>query len=346
MSIRAMTWAWSLDELDTAQTMVLLVLADAANEEDGLACWPSQQFVARKARMSVRSVKRHIATLRAVGLIDVEVQSSVHGRRSNLYQLHVGAKPDFSAVNRKRANLAPGDACSGESGGISAKGQFGPLGGEGTDEALKGPTVTPSKGTLVAPSNIGTVIKNPNLTEPNLHDLVKRSDDEDCGVVGSGRAESVDRSSGSSGLSVADSGLLAQCLPPGMQALDPSGAARVVGLLRERLDAGWRPREIRSLMDQPVPGDVGRLSALVAYRLEHNVAPLMAPARLQRVALDAEASRRRRAVEALERDAGADVDPVWSRVWDEVTAECVGVSRVVQVREAQKRYDRLVGDQA
>lgn len=196
--------------------------------------------------------------------------------------------------------------------------------------------------------------KSNNLTEPDLGESdSKRCGDEGCGAVGSGRAVSVDGSSGSSGVSVSGgesvppgAGLLAQCLPPGMQALDPSGAARVVGLLRERLDAGWRPREIRSLMDQPVPGDVGRLSALVAYRLEHNVAPLMAPARLQRVALDAEASRRRRAVEALERDAGADVDPVWSRVWDEVTAECVGVSRIVQVREAQKRYDRLVGDQA
>ena len=196
--------------------------------------------------------------------------------------------------------------------------------------------------------------KSNNLTEPDLGESdSKRCGDEGCGAVGSGRAVSVDGSSGSSGVSVSGgenvvpgAGLLAQCLPPGMQALDPSGAARVVGLLRERLDAGWRPREIRRVMDQPVPGDVGRLSALVAYRLERNVAPLMAPARLQRVALDAEASRRRRAVEALERDAGADVDPVWSRVWDEVTAECVGVSRVVQVREAQKRYDRLVGDQA
>lgn len=196
--------------------------------------------------------------------------------------------------------------------------------------------------------------KSNNLTEPDLGESdSKRCGDGGCGVVGSGRAVSVDGSSGSSGVSVSGgesvppgAGLLVQCLPPGMQALDPSGAARVVGLLRERLDAGWRPREIRRVMDQPVPGDVGRLSALVAYRLEHNVAPLMAPARLQRVASDGEASRRRRAVEALERDAGADVDPVWSRVWDEVTAECVGVSRAVQVREAQKRYDRLVGDQA
>lgn len=188
--------------------------------------------------------------------------------------------------------------------------------------------------------------KSNNLTEPDLGESDSKLGGEGCGVVGSGWAESVDGSSGSSGLSVADSGLLAQCLPPGMQALDPSGAVRVVGLLRERLDVGWRPGEIRRVMDQPVPGDVGRLSALVAYRLEHNVAPLMAPARLQRVALDAEVSRRRRAVEALERDAAEDVDPVWSRVWDEVTAECVGVSRAVQVREAQKRYDRLVGDQA
>ncbi|PKY66264.1 hypothetical protein CYJ25_04610, partial [Schaalia turicensis] len=72
MSIQAMTWAWGLEALDTSQVMVLLALADAAND-DGFACWPSQETLARKSRMSVRSVKRHIATLRDAGLIDVRV---------------------------------------------------------------------------------------------------------------------------------------------------------------------------------------------------------------------------------------------------------------------------------
>lgn len=169
MSIQAMTWVWGLEGLDTSQTMVLLALADAAND-DGFACWPSQETLARKSRMSVRSVKRHIATLRDAGLIDVEMQSSTRGRMANLYRLHVGAERDFSALSRQRVKLAPSNSASGEIVDIPAKGQIDPLRNDGSNEAPKGTPMTPTKGTRVSPCNIGTVIKNhqtkPNQTEP------------------------------------------------------------------------------------------------------------------------------------------------------------------------------------
>ena len=66
MSIKAMTWAWSLEKLPLKESMVLLALADQANDE-GL-CWPSQETLAKKSRGSVRSVKRAIKFLRDVGL--------------------------------------------------------------------------------------------------------------------------------------------------------------------------------------------------------------------------------------------------------------------------------------
>ena len=53
MSILAMTWAWGLMDLDQSQTLVLLALADAAND-DGV-CWPSQAELGRKARLKDRA---------------------------------------------------------------------------------------------------------------------------------------------------------------------------------------------------------------------------------------------------------------------------------------------------
>lgn len=173
MSIQAMTWVWGLEGLDTSQTMVLLALADAAND-DGFACWPSQETLARKSRMSVRSVKRHIATLRDAGLIDVEMQSSTRGRMANLYRLHVGAERDFSALSRQRANLAPSNSASGEIVDIPAKGQIDPLRNDGSNEVPKGTPMTPTKGIRVSPCNIGTVIKNHQTNQTHQEELPEK----------------------------------------------------------------------------------------------------------------------------------------------------------------------------
>lgn len=56
-----------------------------------------------------------------------------------------------------------------------------------------------------------------------------------------------------------------------------AGGSRSAGLLRERLEAGWRLEQIWSVVDQGLPSRVGRLSLLVAKRLELNVVPGMAP---------------------------------------------------------------------
>ena len=61
MSIMAMTWAWGLTDLDQSQTLVLLALADAANDEG--VCWPSQAEIGRKARLKDRAVRNQIRSL-------------------------------------------------------------------------------------------------------------------------------------------------------------------------------------------------------------------------------------------------------------------------------------------
>lgn len=77
---------------------------------------------------------------------------------------------------------------------------------------------------------------------------------------------------GAESASEADLAILAACLPESMRLLDARGLGLVVGLLRERLDAGWTPGEIKRLLDSPLPDRVARMSGLVASRLRRLVA--------------------------------------------------------------------------
>ncbi|SPT52740.1 MarR family [Actinomyces bovis] len=123
MSILAMNWVWTLEDLGPSETLVLLALADAA-DDDGF-CWPSQAFLARKSRQTDRNVRRILNRLEGMGLLRVEARSSTHGRRSNLYYLNVG----FSLESEQQDNLSGCEdqgvhknAQALDSGGIAATG--------------------------------------------------------------------------------------------------------------------------------------------------------------------------------------------------------------------------------
>ena len=77
---------------------------------------------------------------------------------------------------------------------------------------------------------------------------------------------------GAESASEADLAILAACVPESMRVMDARGLGLVVGLLRERLDAGWAPGEIKRLLDSPLPDRVARMSGLVASRLRRLVA--------------------------------------------------------------------------
>lgn len=97
--------------------------------------------------------------------------------------------------------------------------------------------------------------------------------------------------------------LLGDCLPDSMlDGLDPKGSLQIAQLLRERIEAGWEPRQIRTALDQNLPAKVSRLSGLVASRLRSNVAPSLAPNKVK-----ANAERRRR--EAAQRRSNAIATP-------------------------------------
>jgi GntR family transcriptional regulator len=102
MSLVAMTWAWEQDVASGAK-LVLLALADRANEDDG-TCWPGIKTVARKVGLSERVVRKHVESLEVLGLLRREVRTRGDGSQtSNLIVLCMTG----GAVTGDRGGLSP-----------------------------------------------------------------------------------------------------------------------------------------------------------------------------------------------------------------------------------------------
>lgn len=136
---------------------------------------------------------------------------------------------------------------------------------------------------------------------------------------------------GGSGLPAEVRGLLGSCLPASMLrvASDLQGALEVAGLLRERVEAGWRPGEIRSALDEDLPEPVGHLSRLVAWRLRHKVDPALAPSALV-AAGEGQVEAVRRAVRVVEPPRTREQE-LAERAWDQVRREHPDVGRARQM---------------
>lgn len=136
---------------------------------------------------------------------------------------------------------------------------------------------------------------------------------------------------GGPGLPAEVRGLLGSCLPASMLrvASDPQGALEVAGLLRERVEAGWRPSEIRSALDEDLPEPVGHLARLVAWRLRHKVDPALAPAVLV-AAGEQQVEAGRRAVRVVE-PPRTRAQELAERAWEQVRREHPDVGQARQM---------------
>ena len=274
----AMTWAWGLTDLDQSQTLVLLALADAANDEG--VCWPSQAEIGRKARLKDRAVRNQIRSLEAAGLLSVSRRATPQGRKTNVYRLNIGC--DFSLQSKQPARNAgwvegsepqPVDnqafRCN-----QSNRHEM-PVGyPTGTVVPVATGTVMPVASIYQTPN-----IQTPNPTQPSpTFNPVPGS-----GQVGSGRGFEAtsrahhDKQAPSSATSEDAGALIGACLPEWMQAMDRPGTRQVAAMLAERIAAGWTPAQIRSLMGEKPANGVRRMSSLVAYRLDENVGIADAP---------------------------------------------------------------------
>ena len=114
MSMAALRWARALRGITSTQKLVLLALADMANDHD--ECWPSTAALADDCCMSERAARYALAELEARGVI-----AGQHGRgRATRWCLKIGTTPapradvaaPHAAPTAPRATQAPRAATS------------------------------------------------------------------------------------------------------------------------------------------------------------------------------------------------------------------------------------------
>ena len=311
-----------------SEALVLLALADQANDEG--FCWPAQQKLAPKARQSVSTLRRSLRSLEKMGLLTTITRSSTRGRRSNLYLLHIGAKPDLSMKSARPVALSDeaAQACQMlEEAEEASEAVFVANKATGQFDRLRQP-VTGDR-LLYKEPPLGTTKPNPTLpTAP--------APDQAAGAkVGSGGKTSTQGTEGTrnvpvegpgvpvgeflprpgsrvqagpvkgsktaeAGLSEQERALLGACLPAWMASLDKRGAHKVAQALKARVDAGWQPSQIRGLLDGNPPSQIIHMPSLVLNRLERNVDIDCAPARLSAEAKKRASERRKQIIAASE----------------------------------------------
>jgi hypothetical protein len=100
MSIRVMTRIWEMSEQTGTKLLLLLALADSAND-DGV-CYPGVAYISRKARVPERTTQRLLHELVEEGELAIEFRS---GRgQSNNYHILTGLEEVDRARIRARVN--------------------------------------------------------------------------------------------------------------------------------------------------------------------------------------------------------------------------------------------------
>lgn len=113
MSIKVMTWVWDHSPVAGTELLLLLAIADQAND-DGRDAWPSTRTLARRTRLDERTVRRVLKRLADSGQLVVH---SGGGRRSNHYEIPMSSKRD--ELSTPRADRHPGQSATpGKSTGV------------------------------------------------------------------------------------------------------------------------------------------------------------------------------------------------------------------------------------
>lgn len=83
-----MSWAWEQEGISAPAKLVLLALADHA--DDSGKCWPGTRLVAEKCGISRSTLGRHLVTLKERGLVEVRPRwRDDKGQTTNIYLLAV-----------------------------------------------------------------------------------------------------------------------------------------------------------------------------------------------------------------------------------------------------------------
>lgn len=119
MSMRLMVQAMNCEVGNPARKLVLLKLADNAND-DGI-CFPSYQYIADKCEMSKRSAISHIDDLIKMGFVTKKARKNKDGSSANLYLLHLEQGSEKSALGGENISLGSENFALGGSENISPR---------------------------------------------------------------------------------------------------------------------------------------------------------------------------------------------------------------------------------
>ena len=346
--------AWALDRvrgISVGAKIVLISLAEFANEQD--VTWVSRERLISRVECSTRALSGYFKELEACGALTREARyewctsescsrTGEHKhRRGTVYRIHPELRIDVREATSADSASVMGSLESqrkSHSGNICASEDT--VANSRRSQAQTSATITYRKEPPIEP---------PNLTPPppvgdgsvglgtGFADQVAVEGESASPVATSVPPEGrrspkklTPASEGGQGVesaSEADLAVLAACVPESMRVMDARGLGLVVGLLRERLDAGWAPGEIKRLLDSPLPDRVARMSGLVASRLRRLVAVGDSP-RAQAAAATRERERlaRERAAVVDAREAQTAPSLLHMRIHDLVTRLAPGLS--------------------
>ena len=105
MSIKALHWAWHVDDLDMGPAFLLAKLGDMCDQDH--SCYPDHKYLMKMIRVKSRNtLRKHMDVLYERDLVRLQIQHSSKGLRiNNRYYLAVDGKED--ATGTKSARFHP-----------------------------------------------------------------------------------------------------------------------------------------------------------------------------------------------------------------------------------------------
>lgn len=353
--------AWALDRvrgISVGAKIVLISLAEFANEQD--VTWVSRERLISRVECSTRALSGYFKELEACGALTREARyewctsescsrTGEHKhRRGTVYRIHPELRVDVREATS--ADSAPvteslesqrkshsGNICASEDTVANSRRSQAQTSATITyrkEPPIEPPNLTPPPPVGRGSVGLGTGFADQVAVEGEPASPVATSalpegsrGPQKPGGTPKRLASAPEGDRGAESASEADLAILAACVPEPMRVMDARGLGMVVGLLRERLDAGWTPGEIRRLLDSPLPEYVARMSGLVASRLRRLVAVGESP-RAQAAAASRERERlaRERAAVVDAREAQTAPSVVHMSIHDLVTRLAPGLS--------------------
>jgi hypothetical protein len=109
MSIKIMSQVWDSEKFDGRTLLLLLALADSANDEG--VCWPSLQTLMKKTRLPERTVYQAIKTLIDDGWLE---KKSTRGSQKVFYKVTPKGPQPLQTSPERSATIAKKSACIAE----------------------------------------------------------------------------------------------------------------------------------------------------------------------------------------------------------------------------------------